>query len=142
KFQLTHAYAFPDKPDADGTKATWRILVTDKPLPAEALRAAASAGADEGDRQRLALAIVEHEISGLEAIVGGGERGIRVNVYSPDTAMGLMLLQNGQFEATTFDGKTIAGKVSTEAPIQDPRLGKAIAYEATFSAPIAGAAGT
>ena len=38
----------------------------------------------------------------------------RVNVYSPDSAMGLMLLEATQFEATALDAKRIAGKLATQ----------------------------
>lgn len=76
------------------------------------------------------------EVQGIEAVVGTDGRVSRVNVYGPDAAMGMMLFEQGRFEATRLDMDTIAGKLFTESPIQDARLGKSIAYEVTFTAQI------
>lgn len=131
QFQLSHAYAFPEN-----AKGSYRIFVTDQPLTASALTFAASAGVDEEDRQQLVVELSDHEVRGVEAIVGPDKRVIRVNVYSPDSVLGMMLLEPTQFQATVFDTQTIAGKLFTEKPIRDARIGKTIQYEATFSAQI------
>jgi hypothetical protein len=136
KFQLAHAAAFPDKANADPTKETYRILVTAQALNAAEKKLAATAGTNDADRQELAMALAERKIQGVEALVGADKRVTRVNVYSPDSAMGLMLLEATQFEATAFDAKRIAGKLSTQKPIQDARINKPIQYEATFDAQI------
>ena len=136
KFKLAHAYAFPDKANADPAQETYRIVVTDRPLSAAVTKLAVSAGANEEDRQQLAVELADQKIHGVEMVVGADKRVTRVNIYSPDAAMGLMLLTPGQFEATAFDAQRIAGKVFTAAPIKDSRIGKAIQYEATFSATV------
>jgi hypothetical protein len=51
KFRLSHAYAFPDKATADPARETYRVLVTDRALSPAALTFAASAGANDEDRQ-------------------------------------------------------------------------------------------
>ena len=136
KFQLAHAAAFPDKANADPAKETYRILVTAQTLNAAERKLAATAGANDADRQELAMALAERKIHGVEAIVGADKRVTRVNVYSPDSAMGLMLLEATQFEATAVDPKRIAGKLSTQKPIQDARINKPVQYEATFDAQV------
>jgi hypothetical protein len=136
KFQLAHAYAFPDRVSSDPAKTSYRVLVTDRPLTRAAVEFAASAGTNDVDRQKLAVELSDQDVSGLELIVGADKRVIRVNVYSPDSALGMMLLEPSGFLATALDPQSIAGKLFTEKPIEDTRIGKTIQFETTFSAKV------
>jgi hypothetical protein len=131
---LTHAYAFP-APSGEGTIG-YRILVTDKPLSTAAIAHAVAAGTDAGARQELAVELAGRQIRGLEAVLAADRTVTRLNIYSADAAMGMMLLTPGDFEATTFGAEQLAGRFWTSAPIEDARLGKAVQYDATFAAPV------
>ena len=136
KAQILHAYAFPEQAGAEDPAEQYRLYLTNRPLPAPALKLATTAGADEGDRQELAVLLSEQKIFGVEAIVAADKRVLRVNIYSPDSVLGMMVLGASQFDATTFDAQRIAGRIAAAAPQQDPRLGKMVHYQVTFSAAV------
>lgn len=128
KIQLAHAYAFPEKGGA------YRILVTNQRLSAAAVKFASSAGANDEARQELVLELAETKVFGIEAVVGADKRVTRANIYSAEAVMGMMLLAPVQFEATAFDAKGITGKLSTDKPIEDARIGKTVRIDVSFSA--------
>jgi hypothetical protein len=134
--RLTHAYAFPEDPGADPEATSYRILVTDRPLSADAVKYAATAGRDDGDRQQLAVELAGDAVQGIEAVVAIDNRVVRVNVYGPDAAMGMMLLAPTAFEHISLDAGSIQGRLLTEGPIEDGRIGKTVQYDVTFSAPV------
>ena len=135
--RLTHAYAFAE-PGASGSVG-YRILVTDKPLTPAAITHAAAAGSNDDARQELAVELAGEEIRGIEAVVAGDRTVTRLNVYSAASAMGMMLLTKGDFEAKTFGPAQVAGRFRTPAPIEDARIRKSIEYDVTFAAPVHGA---
>jgi hypothetical protein len=129
--QLRHAYAFAEDPGADPETTTYRILITDRPLSTDAVKYATMAGRDDGVRQQLAVELAGDAVQGIEAVVAVDNRVVRVNVYGPDAAMGMMLLAPTNFEHTALDGGAISGRLFTESPI-----GKTVQYDVTFSAPV------
>ena len=133
KIPLAYAYAFPEKDGADPAKENYRIFLTNRPLPPAAIKLATTAGADEGDRQQLVVEMSDQKIQGVEAIIAADKRVLRVNVYSPDSILGLMLIGPSQFQDTAFDAKRIAGRLSFEKQ-PDSRINKPIHYDATFAA--------
>jgi hypothetical protein len=139
KISLTRAYAFPEAGGDPGTEH-YRVYLTNKPLSAAALKLATTAGADEGDRQTLALELSDAKVYGLEVVIGSDKRVLRVNAYSPEAALGVMILPSTEFAPTTFNEKGVAGRISI-ASHRDTRLDKAIAYQATFSAAVQRATG-
>lgn len=133
KIQIVRAYAFPE-PGSDNTE-NYRLYLTSKALTPEALKLAATAGADEGDRQQLALELSESKVYGLEVVVGQDKRVLRVNAYSPEATLGVMIIPPTEFTPTALDGKVIAGRLSI-ASHQDARLNTAITFQVTFSATV------
>jgi hypothetical protein len=69
-------------------------------------------------------------------LVGADRSVIRVNVYSAASAMGIMLLQHGEFDAKAVSEQEIAGRLFTAAPIEDARIRSKIHYDVTFAAPV------
>jgi hypothetical protein len=140
-FRMAHAYAFAEKAGQPGQES-YRVLLTEKPLTAAILKLATTAGASEEHRQELVLGLAEQGANGIEAVVAADKTLLRVNVYGPDFAMGLTLIDRGQSQLTTMDARTISGKLFSENARADARIGgKTIEYDATFSAPIQRAAG-
>jgi hypothetical protein len=133
---LTRAYVFPDPDAANPAGQGFRILVTDLPLTPAAIGFAAGAGSNDADRQELAVELADRSIRGIEVVVSADRRVTRTNVYTADTAMGLMLLQPTEFTATGADAGRLAGRLFTSAPIQDARVGRSIRYDVTFTAPV------
>lgn len=75
-------------------------------------------------------------VVGIEAVVAVDNRVVRVNVYGPDATMGMMLLAPTNFEHTALDSGAMSGRLFTESPIEDARIGKTVQYDVTFSAPV------
>jgi hypothetical protein len=124
RIALSHALAASIK-DASGA-VTYVVLVTNKPVP----------GADPLAAVPVALLMAEHEIHGIEVVVGTDKRVARTNVYGPPAGMGARLFESPRFEPATFDGKTIAGRLAIDEPIDDTRLGTTIHFDVTFTAPV------
>ena len=136
KTNLAYAYAFPEKESADAPTEQYRVFLTNRPMPAAALKFAVTAGADEGDRQQLAVEMAGAKLFGVEAIIAADKRILRVNVYSPDSTLGMMLLSPSRFQDTSFDSQRIAGRLGTEKAQPDARLRKTVHYDVTFAAEI------
>ncbi len=131
--EVAHVRAF-----AHGTDG-YRVLLTDRPLLPALVRLAVAAGTDDDARQELAVELATGEVRGLEVLLAADRRVTRINVYSAASAMGLMLLQRGQFDAGAPSGSEIGGRIFTATPIEDPRIRRTIRYDVTFSAPVHGA---
>lgn len=131
--EVAHVRAFPN--GADG----YRVLLTDRPLSPALVRLAVAAGSDDGARQELAVELATEEVRGLEVLIGADQTVTRINVYSAASAMGLLLLQRGEFDAKAGPGREIAGRIFSAAPIEDPRIRRPIRYDVTFAAPVHGA---
>jgi hypothetical protein len=134
--KLVRAYAFAVPDPASPSSEGYRILVTDKPLTPATLALAASAGRNDADRQQLAVELADGAVRGVEAIVSVDRRVTRTNIYTADTAMGMMLLQPTGFSATTADRDLLVARLFTPAPIEDARIGRTIRYDVTFAAAV------
>lgn len=86
-------------------------------------------------RSKRAAEMAGDNVRGIEAVVGRDGTLVRINIYSAEAAMGMMLLERGTLDVT-FTNDTLAGTLSIERPLQEARVDKAIAYTVSFLAPI------
>lgn len=123
KVALAYSYAFPEQGD-DG-KERYRLLITDQPLSAAALK-------DEFARRELLL---ERKVHGLEIVVAADNRVVSGHLYHPDLpGSGLAVSGVHEFRADVFDAQRIAGTVFTSNPLD--HMGKPVEYKSTFSTPV------
>lgn len=124
---LANAYAFAQQGFFDKKTEDIRVLLTDVPLTVKAV---------EDDFERINLA-KQGKLHCIEIIIDAKKQPISVTVRHPS----FKVTQSGGstedvFEATVFDGKTVAGRVFRKSP------GKSFedleyTYDVTFSAAIA-----
>lgn len=121
--ELKYAYATPvDSFFHEGKKGV-KVVLTTTPLGEEAIKA----GYDiDADPKALGIAVVIDDEKSPEQFVLYHSQGKYFGGYFHGT--------EHTFEATTFDGKTIAGRVYTSAPVKTK--GFTYSYDVTFSAPI------
>ena len=124
---LAYAYARSQKGFFDKTKEDILVILSDVPIPEEAL-------ADEFARHKMAeagkLHAVEVTLNSEKQPVSGGllhEAFSKTGGYVSVAGM-------HEFKATAFDGKRVAGTLGMEKP--NEFMGNTFEYSATFDAPV------
>jgi hypothetical protein len=125
--RLTYAYAMAKKGFFDETKEDVLVILSDVALSASAL-------ADQFERMKMAadgkLHALELTVNPEKQVTSGTLLHEAFARYQGSVSVAGM----HQFDATTFDGKTIAGKLSTSRPSDFQKI--AFQYAVTFEAPI------
>jgi len=124
---LTYAYAMAKKGFFDETKEDVTVILSDVALSPSAL-------ADQFERMHMAadgkLHALELTVNSEKQVTSGTLLHEAFAKYQGSVSVAGM----HQFDAKTFDGKTIAGRLSTSRPSDFQKI--AFRYSATFEAPI------
>jgi len=125
--KLSYAYAMAQKGFFDEKKEDVMVILSDVALSPTAL-------ADQFERMKMAadgkLHALELTVNSEKQVTSGTLLHEAFSKYQGSVSVAGM----HQFDATTFDGKTIAGKLSTSRPSDFQKI--AFQYAATFEAPI------
>jgi hypothetical protein len=125
--KLTYAYAMAQKGFFDEKKEDILVILSDVALSQAAL-------ADQFERMHMAR---DGKLHGLELTINGDKQvtsGTLLHEAFAEFQGSVSATGMHQFDATTFDGKNAAGKLSTSRPSDFRNI--AFKYSATFEAPI------
>ena len=125
--KLSYAYAIAKKGFFDEKKEDIHVILSDVALSPAALE-------DEFERMHMAR---DGKLHGLELTINGEKQvisGTLLHQAFAEYQGSVSATGMHQFDATTFDGKTIAGKLSTSRPSDFQKI--PFAYAASFEAAI------
>ncbi len=124
--QLSHAYARIFKNNPEDTEKYIEVLLTAEPVDALLV----------GSSSALRSLAREGKLAGIQVTINEEKQPSEVTVYSPDISDGYVpASKNKEFDAETFDGQTVAGRLYTteEGSFFDDRY----EYDVKFRAEIA-----